>query len=65
MARELFPIKKVISFDQRMIAEIEKWRLRQEAKLPSANAAIRALIARELARSRRRGGSAGHEHGNG
>jgi hypothetical protein len=51
MAREFYPLKKVVSFDRRMMAAINKWRRRQEA-MPSGNAAIRALIARGLAASK-------------
>jgi hypothetical protein len=51
MARELFPFKKVIGLDRVTISAIEKWRRRQDA-LPSANAAIRALIQRGLSASK-------------
>jgi hypothetical protein len=51
MAREFYPLKKVVSFDRQMMAAIDKWRRRQEA-MPSGNAAIRALIARGLAASK-------------
>jgi hypothetical protein len=40
---ELFPVKKVVGFDQDMIAAIDKWRRRQP-DMPNASEAIRRLV---------------------
>jgi hypothetical protein len=48
MARpELYPVKKVIGFDQMMIDAIEKWRAKQRP-IPSVSDAIRQLIEKGL-----------------
>jgi hypothetical protein len=45
MARpELYPVKKVIGFDQAMLDSIEKWRRRQ-TPIPTVSDAIRQLVA--------------------
>jgi hypothetical protein len=54
MARESYPIKKLIGFDRGMLAAIHKWRRQQDTR-PSANTAIRALIMRGLAASKQAG----------
>ena len=43
----LYPVKKVIGFDPRMLDAIEKWRSKQKP-IPSVSEAIRALIQRGL-----------------
>jgi hypothetical protein len=40
---ELYPVKKVIGFDQAMMDAIEKWRAKQRP-IPTASDAIRKLI---------------------
>jgi hypothetical protein len=45
---ELYPIKKVIGFDEPMLAAIDKWR-REQSPIPSASDAIRTLIRKGLA----------------
>ncbi|WP_338830165.1 hypothetical protein [Bradyrhizobium sp. 27S5] len=40
---ELYPIKKVIGFDQEMIDAIEKWRAKQHP-IPNVSDAIRRLV---------------------
>jgi hypothetical protein len=52
MARESYPVKKLVGFDRGMLAAINEWRRRQDTN-PSANAAVRALIKRGLAASKR------------
>jgi hypothetical protein len=42
-SQKIFPIKKVIGFDQDMIDAIDKWRAKQ-IPLPNANEAIRRLV---------------------
>lgn len=50
MARpELYPVKKVIGFDQKMLDNIDDWRSRQ-TPIPSVSDAIRTLIERGLGR---------------
>jgi hypothetical protein len=45
---ELYPIKKVIGFDQAMLDAIDHWR-RQQTPIPTVSDAIRALVERGLA----------------
>jgi len=40
---ELFPVKKVVGFDQDMIDAIDKWRAKQ-SPLPNVSEAIRRLV---------------------
>jgi hypothetical protein len=40
---ELFPVKKVVGFDQEMIEAIDKWRAKQ-TPLPNVSEAIRRLV---------------------
>jgi hypothetical protein len=40
---ELFPVKKVVGFDQEMIDAIDKWRAKQKP-LPNVSEAIRRLV---------------------
>ena len=40
---ELFPVKKVVGFDQEMIDAIDKWRAKQ-TPLPNVSEAIRRLV---------------------
>ncbi len=48
MARpELYPVKKIIGFDQKMIDAIEKWRSRQKP-VSNVSEAIRQLVAAGL-----------------
>jgi hypothetical protein len=44
---ELYPVKKVVGFDQQTIDAIEKWRAKQKP-IPNASEAIRRLIERGL-----------------
>jgi hypothetical protein len=46
---ELFPIKKVIGFDQKMVDAIDAWRRRQ-SDVPTFSDAVRRLLAKGLAR---------------
>ncbi len=45
---ELYPIKKVIGFDQKMMEAIEKWRAKQQP-IPTVSDAIRLLVKAALA----------------
>jgi hypothetical protein len=45
---ELYPIKKVIGFDQSMLDAIDYWR-RQQTPIPTVSDAIRALLELGLA----------------
>jgi Arc/MetJ-type ribon-helix-helix transcriptional regulator len=40
---ELYPVKKIVGFDQVMIDRVEKWRARQKP-IPNASEAIRRLV---------------------
>jgi hypothetical protein len=40
---ELYPVKKVIGFDQAMLDAIDRWR-RQQTPIPTVSDAIRKLI---------------------
>jgi hypothetical protein len=40
---ELYPVKKVVGFDQKMIDAVEKWRAKQKP-IPNASEAIRRLV---------------------
>ncbi len=40
---KLYPVKKVIGFDQSQLSAIDKWRRRQ-TPIPSVSDAVRALI---------------------
>jgi hypothetical protein len=40
---ELYPVKKVIGFDQAMLDAIEKWRAKQNP-IPTVSDAIRRLV---------------------
>ena len=40
---EIYPVKKVIGFDQEMLDAIDKWRRRQ-TPIPSVSEAIRRLV---------------------
>jgi hypothetical protein len=39
----LYPVKKIIGFDQKMLDAIEKWRAKQKP-IPSVSDAVRMLI---------------------
>jgi hypothetical protein len=44
MARpELYPVKKVIGFEQQMLDQVEKWRRRQNP-IPTVSESIRRLV---------------------
>ena len=43
----LYPVKKVIGFDRKMLDAIEKWRSKQKP-IPNMSDAIRELIRRAL-----------------
>ncbi len=45
---ELYPIKKLIRFDQKMLDDIDEWR-RHQTPIPTVTDAIRALIEHALA----------------
>jgi len=45
---ELYPVKKVVGFDQAMIDAIEKWRAKQKP-IPNVSEAIRGLVELGLA----------------
>jgi hypothetical protein len=45
---ELYPIKKLIRFDQKMLDDIAEWR-RYQTPIPTMTDAIRALIEQALA----------------
>jgi hypothetical protein len=47
-----YPHKKIIGFENRMIAEVDDWR-RSQLTAPSRNAAIRALVKIGLIASKR------------
>jgi hypothetical protein len=49
--RPSYPIKKLVGFDERMLAAINRWR-RQRLPIPHANGAIRELIKLGLAASK-------------
>jgi len=40
---ELYPVKKVVGFDQEMLDAIEKWRAKQ-SPIPNVSDAIRRLV---------------------
>jgi hypothetical protein len=40
---ELYPVKKVIGFDRKMLAAVEKWRAKQKP-IPTVSDAIRRLL---------------------
>lgn len=40
---EIYPVKKVIGFDQKMLDAIDRWRRRQ-APIPTVSEAIRRLV---------------------
>jgi hypothetical protein len=44
---QIYPVKKVIGFDQEMLDAIEKWRAKQKP-VPNVSDAIRALVALAL-----------------
>lgn len=44
---ELYPVKKIVGFDEATIAAIEKWRAKQTA-VPSLSEAIRRLVGQGL-----------------
>jgi hypothetical protein len=45
---ELYPVKKIVGFDEGTIAAIEKWRAKQ-IPIPNASEAIRSLVKQGLA----------------
>jgi hypothetical protein len=45
---ELYPVKKVVGFDEAMISAIEKWR-RKQTPIPNASEAVRRLVELGLA----------------
>jgi hypothetical protein len=45
---ELYPLKKVIGFDERMLEAVEKWRAKQNP-IPTVSEAIRRLVELGLA----------------
>jgi hypothetical protein len=52
---ELYPVKKVIGFDQRMLDAVDRWR-RQQTPIPNVSDAVRALIEAGLAAAPKRKG---------
>jgi hypothetical protein len=48
---KLYPVKKVIGFDEEMLEAIDKWRRRQ-SPIPSVSDAVRTLIDAGLAASK-------------
>ena len=56
---ELYPVKKIIGFDQSMLDAIDDWR-REQTPIPTVSDAIRALVELGLAAKR---GAAPAEHG--
>lgn len=46
----LYPVKKVVGFDQKMLDAVEKWR-RKQTPIPSVSDAIRQLVTRGLERA--------------
>jgi hypothetical protein len=48
--QRVYLIKKLVNFDEEMLAAIDEWRRRQ-SPIPHANGAIRELIKRGLSRS--------------
>jgi hypothetical protein len=53
---ELYPVKKIVGFDQAMIDDVEKWRAKQRP-IPNVSEAIRQLVGRALS-SAKAGGDA-------
>jgi hypothetical protein len=51
---ELYPVKKIVGFDQKMIDAIEKWRSKQKP-IPNVSEAIRQLVEQALAGAKLRG----------
>ena len=51
---KLYPIKKVVGFDEATIAEIEEWRVKQKP-IPEISDAIRQLVAKALSNAKLRG----------
>ncbi len=51
---ELYPIKKLIRFDQKMLDDIDEWR-RHQTPIPTVTNAIRALLEQALAAAPKRG----------
>jgi hypothetical protein len=51
---ELYPVKKIVGFDQRMIDAIEKWRSKQKP-IPNVSEAIRQLVGQALSSAKLRG----------
>jgi len=49
---ELYPIKKLIRFDEKMLGDIEEWRRRQ-TPIPTVSDAIRELVGRGLTAPKR------------
>ena len=47
---ELYPVKKIVGFDEGTIAAIEKWRAKQRP-IPNVSEAIRRLVGQGLARA--------------
>jgi hypothetical protein len=50
---ELYPIKKLIRFDQKMLDDIDEWR-RHQTPIPTVTDAIRALLEQALAAAPKR-----------
>jgi hypothetical protein len=44
---ELYPVKKIVGFDQAMIDDVEKWRAKQRP-IPNVSEAIRQLVGQAL-----------------
>ena|SRR6476646_571803 len=44
---ELYPVKKIVGFDQAMIDDVDKWRAKQRP-IPNVSEAIRQLVGRAL-----------------
>lgn len=45
--KELYPVKKLIGFDEKMLAAIERWRAKQKP-IPTVSDAIRMLVEKGL-----------------
>jgi Arc/MetJ-type ribon-helix-helix transcriptional regulator len=60
---ELYPVKKMVGFDQVMIDDVEKWRAKQRP-IPNVSEAIRQLVGQALSSTKtggRRSAAATHD----
>ena len=48
---ELYPVKKIVGFDQAMIDDVEKWRAKQRP-IPNVSEAIRRLVGEALSNAK-------------